>query len=168
MDLNHRPHPYQGCETIRTARNMNDQVSTVGAGQDVFTRDQCGPGEVVFEQRVAGRFLETSLSHPARSEGAAVQQRERPRRFVTANHPAPCPCQGRSLRSRYGAKRSSLDCDLEGPAFARPSRTVAGYSAGRGLMESLAKVMPCSILAGNPSISGRSRSSAMHSGEPPT
>ena len=51
-------------------RVMNDQIGTVGAGQDVFTRDQCGPDEAVREQRVAGSFLEFSLNHPARSEGA--------------------------------------------------------------------------------------------------
>jgi hypothetical protein len=32
MDLNHRPHPYQMCETIRTVWIKNDQISTVGAG----------------------------------------------------------------------------------------------------------------------------------------
>jgi hypothetical protein len=49
---------------------MNDQVSTVGPGQDVFTRGQCGPDEAVLEQRVAGSFFDFSLTHPARSEGA--------------------------------------------------------------------------------------------------
>jgi hypothetical protein len=83
-----------------------------------FTRGQCGPGEVIVEQRVAGSFLEFSLSHPARSEGAVVHQRGRPRRSVTANQPAPCRCQGRSLRSRCGAKQSSLDGDLEGSVSA--------------------------------------------------
>jgi hypothetical protein len=115
MDLNHRPHPYQMCETIRTVRIMNDQISTVGAGQDVFMRGQYGPDEVMLEQRVAGSFFDFSLTHPARSETAVVQQRERPRRSVTANQPAPCRCQGRSLRSRCGAKQSSLDRGLEGP-----------------------------------------------------
>ena len=64
---------------------MNDHIGTVGAGQDVFTEGQCGPGEAVLEQRVAGSFLEFSLSHPARSEGAVVQRRGRPRHSVTAN-----------------------------------------------------------------------------------
>jgi hypothetical protein len=36
---------------------MNDQISTVGAGQDVFARGQRGPDAAVFEQRVAGSFL---------------------------------------------------------------------------------------------------------------
>jgi len=36
---------------------MNDQISTVGAGQKVFTRRQCRPHEAVLEQRVAGSFL---------------------------------------------------------------------------------------------------------------
>ena len=97
---------------------MNDQISTVSAGQDVFTSGQCGPHEAVLEQRVAGSFFDFSLTHPARSEGAAVQQRERPRRSVTANQTAPCHCQGRRLRNRCGAKRSSLDRDLEGSAHA--------------------------------------------------
>ena len=43
-----------------TARIMNDQFSTVGAGQDVFARSQCGPVEVTLEQRVAGSFAEFS------------------------------------------------------------------------------------------------------------
>lgn len=54
---------------------MNDQISTVGAGQDGFTRGQCGPDEVVLEQRVAGSLFDFSLTHPARSEGAVVKQR---------------------------------------------------------------------------------------------
>jgi hypothetical protein len=70
----------------------------------------------MLEQRVAGRFFDFSLTHPARSDRAVVQQRERPRRSVTARQPAPCRCQGRSLQSRCEAKRSSLDRDLEGPA----------------------------------------------------
>ncbi len=82
---------------------MNDQISTVGAGQDVFTRGQCGPDEVVLEQRVAGSFFDFSLTHPARSEGAVVQQRERPRRSVTAIRRPRVAVRGRSLRSRCGA-----------------------------------------------------------------
>ena len=101
---------------------MNDQISTVGAGQDVFTRGQCGPVEVTLEQRVAGRFFDFSLTHPARSERAIVAQRGRPRRSVTANQPTPCRCQGRSLRSRCEAKRHSLDRDLGG---------VGNYGLGR-------------------------------------
>ena len=42
---------------------MDDHISTVGAGQDVFARGQCRPTEVMREQRVAGSFLEFSLSH---------------------------------------------------------------------------------------------------------
>ena len=76
---------------------MNDQIGTVGAGQDGFTRGHRGPDEVGLEQRVAGSFLEFSLSLPARSARAVVQQRERPRRSVTANQPAPCLGQPRSL-----------------------------------------------------------------------
>ena len=53
---------------MRTVRIMNDQISTVGAGQDVFTRGQCGPDAVMLEQRVAGSFFDFSLTHPARSE----------------------------------------------------------------------------------------------------
>jgi hypothetical protein len=46
--------PLSVCDLLRTVRIMNDQISTVGAGQDVFTRGQCGPYEVLLEQRVAG------------------------------------------------------------------------------------------------------------------
>jgi hypothetical protein len=60
------------CGPIRTVRIMNDHVSTVGAGQDVFARGQCGPDEAVLEQRVAGSFFDFSLTHPARSEKAVV------------------------------------------------------------------------------------------------
>jgi hypothetical protein len=76
---------------------MNDQISTVGAGHDVFTRGQCGPVEVILEQGVAGSFFDFSLTHPARSARAVVSQRGRPRRSVTAKEPAPCPGQPRSL-----------------------------------------------------------------------
>ena len=131
---------------------MNDQFSTVGAGQDVSTRGQCGPGEVVFEQRVAGRFLEFSLSHPARSATAVVQQRERPRRSVTANQSAPCLGQPRSLpqedlerggggltrpvRGRYGVPVAtlSMSVDLDRP----PSGTKLldlGAQNGPGLLQ---------------------------------
>ena len=58
MDVNHRPHPYQGCATLRTVMIMHDQITTVGAAQDAFTWGQCGPDEAVPEQRVAGSFLE--------------------------------------------------------------------------------------------------------------
>ena len=75
-------------------------MSTVGAGQDVFTRGQCGPDEVVLEQRGAGSFLEFSLSPPARSEGAVVHQRGRPRRSLTANQAAPCLGQPRVFRRK--------------------------------------------------------------------
>jgi hypothetical protein len=64
---------------------MNDQISTVGAGQDVFTSSQCGPDQVVHEQRGAGNLFEFWLSHPARSEEAVVHQRGRPNRSVTAD-----------------------------------------------------------------------------------
>ena len=101
MDLNHRPHPYQMCESIRTVRIMNDQVSTVGAGKSLFSRGQRRPGEIGPEQRVAGRFFEFSLSHPARSARAVVQQRERPRRSVRAaviaRLIAASPCQNIQL-----------------------------------------------------------------------
>jgi hypothetical protein len=56
---------------------MDDQISTVVAGQDVFTRGQCGPDEIVLEQRVAGRFFDFSLSHTARSEGAVILAQSR-------------------------------------------------------------------------------------------
>ena len=105
MDLNHRPHPYQMCDLIWTVRIMNDQISTVGAGQDVFTKGQRGPGEVMVEQRVAGRFFDFSLTHPARSETAVVQQRERPRRSVTAKERAPRPGQPRSLAKQDPERR---------------------------------------------------------------
>jgi hypothetical protein len=75
--LNHRPHPYQMCETIRTVRNMIDQMSTVGADQDVFPRGQHGPDEAALEQRVAGRFFDFSLTHTARSEGAVILAQSR-------------------------------------------------------------------------------------------
>jgi hypothetical protein len=102
------------CVLIRTVRIMNDQIGTVSAGQEVLTRDQSGPDEAMLEQRVAGSFFDFSLTHPARSEGAVVHQRGRPRRPVTAKQPAPCRCPGRSLRRRCGAERSSLDRDLGG------------------------------------------------------
>jgi hypothetical protein len=51
-------------------RAMNDQISTVGAGQGVFTNGQRGPDEVVLEQGVAGSFFDFPLTHPARSENA--------------------------------------------------------------------------------------------------
>jgi hypothetical protein len=57
MDWTHRPHPYQGCETIRTARNMNDQFNTVGAGQDVFTRVSVGRVRSCLNREVQGGFL---------------------------------------------------------------------------------------------------------------
>jgi hypothetical protein len=37
---------------------------------------QCGPDEVMLEQRVAGSFLEFSLSHPARSEEPLFTNRD--------------------------------------------------------------------------------------------
>jgi hypothetical protein len=56
----------------------------------MFGRGHHGPDEVALEQRVAGRSFDFSLTHPARSETAVVQQRERPRRSLTARWPAPC------------------------------------------------------------------------------
>ena len=41
---------------------MNDQMSTAGAGQELFMRGQYGPDEVVLEQRVAGSFFDFSLT----------------------------------------------------------------------------------------------------------
>ena len=42
---------------------MSDQISTAGAGQELFMRGQYGPDEVVLEQRVAGSFFDFSLTH---------------------------------------------------------------------------------------------------------
>jgi hypothetical protein len=113
---------------------MNEQISTVGAGQDVFTRGHCGPDEAVLEQRVAGRFFDFSLTYPARSEGAVVTQRGRPRRSVTANQPAPCRGQPRSLPQEDPEQSGGgLTRALEGPAM-RASRAASqsdrtpGYS----------------------------------------
>jgi hypothetical protein len=92
---------------------MNDQIRTVGAGQDVFTKGQCGPAEVVLEQIVAGSFFDFSLTHPARSEGAVVQQRERPRRSVTANN-----------QPRVAVKAEVCEADAE--------RSVAAFTAASG------------------------------------
>jgi hypothetical protein len=83
----------------------------------MFQWGQDRPDEIGSEQGVAGCFFEFSLTTLHDLNRAVVQQRERPRRSVTANQPAPCRCQGRSLRSRCGAKRSSLDRDLEGPGY---------------------------------------------------
>jgi hypothetical protein len=57
MDLNHRPHPYQKCDRIRTVRIMNDQISAVDAGQRVFGRGQWGPDEITPEQDSCREFF---------------------------------------------------------------------------------------------------------------
>ena len=93
---------------------MNDQIRTDGAGQEVFTRGQCGPGVVGLEQRVAGSFFEFSLSHPARSETDVVQQRERPRRSVTANQPLRVAVRAEVCEADAKRQRSSLDRVLGG------------------------------------------------------
>jgi hypothetical protein len=93
---------------------MNDQISTVGAGQDVFTRGQRGPHGIVLEQRVAGSFFDFSLTHPARSEGVVVQQRERPRRSVTADELGPASLSRPKSASRCAA---ALTGNLRGRLF---------------------------------------------------
>lgn len=96
---------------------MSDQIGTVGAGQEVFTRGQCGPDEVVLEQRVAGRFFDFSLTHPARSDGAVVQQRGRPRRSVTAIRRPRVRFNPESSQGRSGAKRRRVDAGLRGAGY---------------------------------------------------
>jgi hypothetical protein len=67
------------------------------AQEDVFARGQCGPDEVVLEQRFAGRSFDFPLTlHDLRKP---LVQREGPRRSVTANQPAQAsPMQGRWVR----------------------------------------------------------------------
>ena len=57
---------------------MTDQISTAGAGQELFMKGQGGPDEVALEQRVAGSFFDFSLTHLHDLNVAVVQQRERP------------------------------------------------------------------------------------------
>jgi hypothetical protein len=95
---------------------MNDQISTAGAGHDVISWGQCWQAEVVREQRSAGRFFDFSLTHPARFEGAVVQQRERPCRYVAADQAGLVSVSTpQSSDAGCAAKRSRIDSGFERP-----------------------------------------------------
>ena len=111
--------PLSGVQHHPDGEDHECHIGTVGAGHGLFTRGHCGPDEVMLEQRVAGSFLEFSLSHPARSAGGVVQQRERPRRSVTANQRAPSPSQPQSLPQG--------DPERRGGGLTRASEELASY-----------------------------------------
>ena len=72
-----------------------------------------------------GRFLTFLLTHPARSEGAVVQQRGRQRRSVTATKLSRPQSQPRSLpKGRSEAERRRVDAGLRGTA----TRCLSGRS----------------------------------------
>jgi hypothetical protein len=98
-------------------------------------RGQCGPGEVKLEQRVGGSFFEFSLSHPARSETAVVQQRGRPRRSVTANQAGLVSVSTpQSSEAGCAAKRSRIDSGLERPVLVVQLPGLCAVTSGYGLL----------------------------------
>jgi hypothetical protein len=72
---------------------------------------------VFFDFSLTTLHVLQRADHPARSAKSRCATTGTTTSFRNCNQPVPCRCQGRSLRSRCGAKRSSFDRDFRGIGY---------------------------------------------------